>query len=113
MARRVARGELPAPDDDVAAARYELIDDRLTAAGLRWYEVSNWAATDAAACRHNLGYWLDGDWWGLGPGRTPHLRASAGGTSSTRPATPPSWPPGSRRRPGGRSSRPPSSTPSA
>ena len=73
MARRVARGELPAPDDDVAAARYELIDDRLSAAGLRWYEVSNWAASDAAACRHNLGYWLDGDWWGLGPGAHSHL----------------------------------------
>ncbi|MEJ3652647.1 radical SAM family heme chaperone HemW [Actinomycetes bacterium KLBMP 9759] len=72
MARRVARGELPAPDDDVAAARYEMIDDRLAAAGLRWYEVSNWASS-AAACRHNLGYWLDGDWWGLGPGAHSHL----------------------------------------
>ncbi len=73
LARRVARGELPAPDDDVAAARYEMIDDRLTAAGLGWYEVSNWAATPEAACRHNLGYWLDGDWWGLGPGAHSHL----------------------------------------
>jgi oxygen-independent coproporphyrinogen-3 oxidase len=76
LARRVARGELPAPDDDVAAARYELIDDRLSAAGLRWYEVSNWAASEAAACRHNLGYWLDGDWWGLGPGAHSHLDGS-------------------------------------
>ena len=49
LARRVARGELPAPDDDVAAARYELIDDVLSAAGLRWYEVSNWAASAQAA----------------------------------------------------------------
>jgi coproporphyrinogen III oxidase-like Fe-S oxidoreductase len=73
LARRVARGELPAPDDDVAAARYELIDDVLSAAGMRWYEVSNWAATPAAECRHNLGYWLDGDWWGLGPGAHSHL----------------------------------------
>ena len=113
LARRVARGELPAPDDDVAAARYELIDDRLTAAGLRWYEVSNWARSDAAACRHNLGYWLDGDWWGLGPGAHSHLDGHrAGGTSSTRPATPPRWPPGSRPRPGARSSPPPSGTPS-
>src|SRR3954470_8862963 len=45
LARRVARGELPAPDDDVAAARYELIDERLSAAGLGWDEVSNWAAS--------------------------------------------------------------------
>src|SRR6185312_17286826 len=73
LARRVARGELPAPDDDLAAARYELIDDVLSAAGLRWYEVSNWAAAPAAQCRHNLGYWLDGDWWGIGPGAHSHL----------------------------------------
>ena len=73
LARRVARGELPAPDDDVAAARYELIDDALSAAGLPWYEVSNWAASPEARCRHNLGYWLDGDWWGLGPGAHSHL----------------------------------------
>jgi oxygen-independent coproporphyrinogen-3 oxidase len=73
LARRVARGELPAPDDDVAAARYEMIDDRLTEAGMRWYEVSNWASDAAAECRHNLGYWLDGDWWGLGPGAHSHV----------------------------------------
>ncbi len=73
LARRVARGEIPAPDDDVAAARYEMIDDRLTAAGFDWYEVSNWAASPEAACRHNIGYWQDGDWWGLGPGAHSHL----------------------------------------
>jgi putative oxygen-independent coproporphyrinogen III oxidase len=73
LARRVARGELPAPDDDVAAERYELIDDLLAAAGLHWYEVSNWARTPEAECRHNLGYWLDGDWWGVGPGAHSHL----------------------------------------
>jgi oxygen-independent coproporphyrinogen-3 oxidase len=73
LARRVARGELPAPDDDVAAARYEMIDDRLAAAGLAWYEVSNWAASPDAVCRHNIGYWQDGDWWGLGPGAHSHL----------------------------------------
>jgi putative oxygen-independent coproporphyrinogen III oxidase len=76
LARRVARGELPAPDDDVAAARYERIDDRLAAAGLHWYEVSNWASGPAAQCRHNLGYWRDGDWWGLGPGAHSHLAGS-------------------------------------
>ena len=76
LARRVARGEVPRPDDDVAAARYELIDERLTAAGLHWYEVSNWASSMEARCRHNLGYWLDGDWWGLGPGAHSHLAGS-------------------------------------
>ncbi|WP_433680037.1 radical SAM family heme chaperone HemW [Nocardia sp. CA-119907] len=73
MARRVRRGELPAPDDDVLAARYERIDSRLGAAGLTWYEVSNWAASDAARCRHNLGYWDGGDWLGAGPGAHSHV----------------------------------------
>lgn len=73
LARRVRRGELPAPDDDVLAARYERIDKTLTAAGLAWYEVSNWARDTAARCRHNLGYWDGGDWWGAGPGAHSHV----------------------------------------
>jgi oxygen-independent coproporphyrinogen-3 oxidase len=73
LARRIGRGELPAPDDDVLAADYELIDDLLTDAGLTWYEVSNWASSDGARCRHNLGYWLGGDWWGAGPGAHSHV----------------------------------------
>ncbi len=73
MARKVRRGELPAPDDDVLAARYERIDARLSAAGLRWYEVSNWASGDSARCRHNLGYWDGGDWLGAGPGAHSHV----------------------------------------
>lgn len=67
LARRVRRGEISRPDDDVLAQRYELLDDRLSEAGLRWYEVSNWSA-DGAECRHNLGYWGGGEWWGAGPG---------------------------------------------
>jgi putative oxygen-independent coproporphyrinogen III oxidase len=73
LARRIARGELPAPDDDVLAEDYELIDDTLDAAGLHWYEVSNWAASPAARCRHNMGYWLGADWWGAGPGAHSHV----------------------------------------
>ena len=67
LARRVRRGELAAPDDDVLAHRYELVDERLAAAGLTWYEVSNWSRPDGE-CRHNLGYWDGGQWWGAGPG---------------------------------------------
>ncbi|SFM81628.1 Oxygen-independent coproporphyrinogen-III oxidase [Nocardia asteroides] len=73
LARKVRRGELPAPDEDVLAARYERIDSRLEAAGLSWYEVSNWAAGDDARCRHNLGYWDGGDWLGAGPGAHSHV----------------------------------------
>jgi coproporphyrinogen III oxidase-like Fe-S oxidoreductase len=67
LARRVRRGELAAPDDDVLAHRYELVDARLRAAGLDWYEVSNWSRP-GGKCRHNLGYWEGGQWWGAGPG---------------------------------------------
>jgi oxygen-independent coproporphyrinogen-3 oxidase len=67
LARRVRRGELAAPDDDVLAHRYELVDERLSEAGLTWYEVSNWSRPDGE-CRHNLGYWDGGQWWGAGPG---------------------------------------------
>ncbi|HKN98157.1 MAG TPA: radical SAM family heme chaperone HemW, partial [Pseudonocardiaceae bacterium] len=73
LARRIARGELPAPDDDVLAADYELVDDTLTAAGFGWYEVSNWAVSEQARCRHNMGYWLGADWWGAGPGAHSHV----------------------------------------
>ncbi|MGH3979018.1 MAG: coproporphyrinogen-III oxidase family protein, partial [Pseudonocardiaceae bacterium] len=73
LARRVARGELPAPDDDVLAERYEQLDAVLTAAGLHWYEVSNWAASAESRCRHNLGYWTGGNWWGAGPGAHSHV----------------------------------------
>ena len=67
LARRVNRGEIARPDDDVLAHRYELLDGWLSAAGLRWYEVSNWSRRDGE-CRHNLGYWNGGQWWGAGPG---------------------------------------------
>jgi putative oxygen-independent coproporphyrinogen III oxidase len=73
LAARVRRGELPMPADDVLAQRYEQVDAVLSAAGLRWYEVSNWAASPAARCRHNLGYWHGGDWWGAGPGAHSHV----------------------------------------
>ncbi len=73
LAARVRRGELPAPDDDAMADRYLLAEDVLSAHGLGWYEVSNWAASGAAQCTHNLLYWTGGDWWGAGPGAHSHV----------------------------------------
>jgi putative oxygen-independent coproporphyrinogen III oxidase len=73
LAARVRRGELPAPDDDVLADRYETTEAVLDAAGLHWYEVANWTRTDADRCHHNLGYWAGGDWWGVGPGAHSHV----------------------------------------
>jgi len=73
LARRVHRGELPAPDDDDLADKYLAADERLGAAGLGWYEVSNWARDEPARCRHNVGYWTGSDWWGVGPGAHSHV----------------------------------------
>ncbi|MBO3751273.1 coproporphyrinogen III oxidase [Streptosporangiaceae bacterium NEAU-GS5] len=73
LAARIRRGELPMPDDDVAADRYLIAEDMLTRAGFGWYEISNWAVSEAARCRHNLLYWTGGDWWGAGPGAHSHV----------------------------------------
>jgi putative oxygen-independent coproporphyrinogen III oxidase len=73
LARRVRRGEVPVPDDDDLADKYLIADQRLEAAGLGWYELSNWARADEARCRHNLRYWTGGDWWGVGPGAHSHV----------------------------------------
>jgi oxygen-independent coproporphyrinogen-3 oxidase len=73
LAARIRRGELPHPSDDVAADRYLAAEAALSDAGMRWYEVSNWATSPAAQCRHNLLYWTGGDWWGLGPGAHSHV----------------------------------------
>ncbi|RQX15849.1 coproporphyrinogen III oxidase [Micromonospora ureilytica] len=73
LAARMRRGELAYPSDDVAADRYLAAETALDAAGLSWYEVSNWASTEEARCRHNLLYWTGADWWGLGPGAHSHV----------------------------------------
>lgn len=73
LARQVNQGIVPAPDDDVLADRYVLADETLRAAGFEWYEVSNWATSDAARCRHNELYWSDANWWGFGPGAHSHV----------------------------------------
>jgi putative oxygen-independent coproporphyrinogen III oxidase len=73
LAAQVRRGQVPAPEDDDEAAKYEVADEHLAAAGYGWYEVSNWATREDARCRHNEGYWADGNWWGIGPGAHSHV----------------------------------------
>ncbi|QKT07729.1 coproporphyrinogen III oxidase [Gordonia sp. X0973] len=86
FARKVRRGEIAAPDDDVLAARYERIDERLRGEGFDWYEVSNWARGTDGACRHNEAYWRSDDWWGIGPGAHSHV-AGARWWNRKHPAT--------------------------
>ncbi len=73
LAARIRRGDLPAPDDEAMADRYAVADEMLSAQGLDWYELSNWAAGPDAVCRHNLLYWTGGNWWGVGPGAHSHV----------------------------------------
>ncbi len=61
------RGQLNLPEDDLQADMFELTREKLTAAGLPPYEISNHAA-EGEACRHNLVYWRSGDYAGIGPG---------------------------------------------
>lgn len=72
LATQVRRGLVSAPDDDIAAERYRIVDETLQAAGFGWYEVSNWAQP-GGECRHNILYWHNHDWWGVGPGAHSHI----------------------------------------
>ena len=53
------------PDDDDQAEKYALADAILGGAGLANYEISNWARP-GHECRHNLLYWRQGDYRGIG-----------------------------------------------
>lgn len=82
----VETGRVAVPDDDAAATLYELAQERLAVAGYVHYEVSNWArdgavraageSVPAFASRHNLGYWRNGEYLGVGPGAHSHLRVA-------------------------------------
>ena len=65
LARRIGAGEVAAPDDDDQAEKYLVADAALTAAGRPWYEISNWARP-GRECRHNLLYWAQGEYLGIG-----------------------------------------------
>lgn len=91
----VETGRVDAPDDDEAAALYELTLARLAAAGYGHYEISNWAkwgstspdqpgANPAYASRHNLLYWRNQEYVGVGPGAHSHLRVPAEGGQVSR-----------------------------
>jgi putative oxygen-independent coproporphyrinogen III oxidase len=74
LGQRVAAGTQSPPDDDDQADKYILADERLTAAGLANYEVSNWAAP-GEECRHNLLYWQQREYLGIGSAAHGHTAA--------------------------------------
>lgn len=61
------------PDDDDQADKYVLAHEALTAAGLAWYEISNWARP-GHECRQNQVYWRQGDYRGIGCAAHSHQR---------------------------------------
>jgi oxygen-independent coproporphyrinogen-3 oxidase len=67
--RRSAAGQ---PDDDGVATLYELAEAFLARNGYRHYEIANWARA-GKRCRHNLGYWRNAEWLGVGAGAHSHL----------------------------------------
>jgi len=72
LGAQVKRGEVVMPDDDETADKYLLADEKFRAAGLDWYELSNWSKPGSES-KHNLAYWNGTNWWGAGPGAHSHI----------------------------------------
>ena len=88
----VATGKVAGPDEDLAASHYEYAMTQLAAAGYLHYEISNWAKatpadeqfqsplltaaaeqTPTLAAQHNLIYWRNQEYLGIGPGAHSHF----------------------------------------
>ena len=72
LAAQIKRGDLTMPNDDLMADMYLLVDQMCEEKGLTWYELSNWSKP-GHQCRHNIAYWENKNWWGLGPGAHSHI----------------------------------------
>ena len=72
LGAQVKRGEVVMPDDDQTADKYLMADEKFTAAGFDWYELSNWSKP-GSECRHNIAYWNGDNWWGAGAGAHSHI----------------------------------------
>jgi len=85
-----ARGDLVLPDEETQAALYETTQERLSAAGLPAYEISN-HARPGAECRHNLTYWRYRDYVGLGPGAHGRLTLDGRKVATRQRRAPETW----------------------
>ena len=79
MAAQMRRGEVAPIDPDDQAEKYEIAATMLGEAGFEWYEISNWSraargrTAEQNRSAHNLAYWRNQDWWGVGPGAHSHV----------------------------------------
>lgn len=74
LTAKVQRGELRPLDEETQRAMYGRAMERLEEAGYEHYEISNWAKP-GCRCRHNLAYWQNRNWLGLGPSAASHVEA--------------------------------------
>jgi oxygen-independent coproporphyrinogen-3 oxidase len=96
--RQVAQGQVPLPDDDVAADMYAYAIDTLDAAGYAHYEISNWAKangeaewqTPHLASAHNLIYWRNQPYLGLGAGAYGTINFQPSNSPTPQLSNPPS-----------------------
>jgi putative oxygen-independent coproporphyrinogen III oxidase len=72
LANAIKRGEIGNVDDDLTAEKYLMADAAFSKAGFTWYELSNWSKANGES-KHNCAYWLNQNWWGVGPGAHSHI----------------------------------------
>jgi putative oxygen-independent coproporphyrinogen III oxidase len=72
LANAIKRGEIGNVDDDLTAEKYLMADQAFSKAGFTWYELSNWSKANGES-KHNSAYWLNQNWWGVGPGAHSHI----------------------------------------
>ncbi len=75
LGRDLAAGAITPTDEDADRAMYELTIDELERAGIAQYEISNFAR-GGFECRHNLNYWANGGYVGIGPGATSYQKGT-------------------------------------
>ena len=75
MERWVDEGSMPEPDADIAADMYIAAQEEMRTAGYRHYEISNWAQPGKRS-RHNLTYWRNNPYLGVGPGAHSYLNGN-------------------------------------
>jgi oxygen-independent coproporphyrinogen-3 oxidase len=72
LTNAIKRGEIGNVDDDLTAEKYLMADQAFSKAGFTWYELSNWSKPSGES-KHNSAYWLNQNWWGVGPGAHSHI----------------------------------------
>jgi putative oxygen-independent coproporphyrinogen III oxidase len=90
FATSARRGELVLPEEEIAAALFEMTQERLAASGRPAYEISN-HARPGGGCRHNLAYWHYQDYVGIGPGAHGRLTAAPAKVATRQHRLPERW----------------------